>query len=83
MPKSRVRKKSVYTPPPKSTKAKVSPRWLVPTMLACLAIGLLWIAVYYITVGQFPGMSKLGDAGNLGIGFAFIIAGVILSTRWR
>lgn len=82
MPKSRVRKKSVYTPPPKSTKAKVSPRWLVPTMLACLLIGLAWIAAYYITVGQAPWLSKLGDF-NLLIGFAWIIAGVILSTRWR
>ena len=82
MPKSRVRKKSVYTPPPKATKAKVSPRWLVPTMLACLAIGLAWIAVYYITAGQAPWIGDLGDL-NLIIGFAWIIAGVILSTRWR
>lgn len=82
MPKSRVRKKSVYTPPPKSNKAKVSPRWLVPTMLACLVIGLAWIAVYYITAGQAPWLGTLGD-WNLVIGFAWIIAGVVLSTRWR
>ena len=31
MPKSKVRKKAVYTPPPRSTKAKVSPSWLVPS----------------------------------------------------
>jgi hypothetical protein len=29
-----------------------------------------------------PGMSALG-AWNLVVGFAFIIAGVTLSTRWR
>ena len=28
MPKSRVRSKAVYTPPPRSAKAKVSPPWL-------------------------------------------------------
>ena len=49
MPKSRVRKKAVYTPPPRSAKAKVSPPWLAPTMLACLVLGLAWIAVFYLT----------------------------------
>lgn len=82
MPKSRANKKDVYTPPVKATKAKVSPRWLVPTMLAFLLIGLAWIAVYYITAGQAPGLNKLGD-WNLLVGFAWIIVGVVLSTRWR
>src|SRR6266568_1955144 len=52
VPKSRVRTKAVYTPPPKrSASKKVSPRWLVPAMLACLLIGLAWIAVFYVTQG--------------------------------
>ena len=56
MPKSRVRTKAVYTPPPKrSASKKVSPRWLVPAMLACLLIGLAWIAVFYVTQGSLPG----------------------------
>ena len=80
MPKSRTRSKSVYTPPPRSTKAKVSPRWLVPTMLACLLLGLAWIALFYITGGTTPVQSALGD-WNLVIGFGFIIAGVALSTK--
>ena len=54
MPKSRVRQKAVYTPPPSRAKAKVSPRWLVPTMLACLLVGLAWIALYYVTGGKLP-----------------------------
>ena len=82
MPKSRVRAKAVYTPPPKPARAKVSPRWLVPTMLACLLIGLAWIAVYYITGGTMPGQSALGG-WNLAAGLAFIIAGVALATKWR
>jgi hypothetical protein len=45
-------------------------------------IGLAWIAVYYITQGSIPGMSTLGS-WNLVVGFAFIIGGVALSTRWR
>ena len=45
MPKSRVRKKPVYTPPPtRSPKRAVSPPWLVPAMLVCLLAGLAWIA---------------------------------------
>jgi hypothetical protein len=82
VPKSRVRKKGVYTPPAKSAKAKVSPPWLVPAMVGCLLLGLAWIAVFYVTGGAIPGMSTIGN-WNLLIGFGFIIAGVTLSTRWR
>jgi hypothetical protein len=82
VPKSRVRAKAVYTPPPRRARAKMSPRWLVPTMLACLLIGLAWIAVYYITGGTMPGQATLGG-WNLAAGMAFIIAGVALATKWR
>ena len=83
MPKSRVRKKTVYTPPPqKAARKKVSAPWVGPAIVACLVIGLAWIAVYYITEGSIPGMSTLGS-WNLVVGFVFIIGGVALSTRWR
>jgi hypothetical protein len=82
VPKSRVRSKAVYTPPPKSAKSKVSPRWLVPAMLGCLLVGLIWIALFYITGGTTPLQSALGDF-NLVVGFGFIIVGVGLSTKWR
>jgi Cell division protein CrgA len=81
VPKSRVRSKAVYTPPPRPTRGKVSPRWLVPTMLACLVIGLAWIAMFYVTQGSLP-VSALSD-WNLVVGFGFIISGVVLSTKWR
>jgi cell division protein CrgA len=81
VPKSRVRSKAVYTPPTRTAKDNVSPRWLVPTMLACLLVGLAWIALYYITGGSLP-IAAL-QAWNLAIGFALIIAGVALSTKWR
>jgi len=83
VPKSRVRKRTVYTPPPrKAARRKVSPPWMGPAIVACLVIGLAWIAVYYVTQGAFPGMSALG-AWNLVAGFTLIIAGVTLATRWR
>ena len=81
MPKSRVRSKAVYTPPPRRARSKVSPRWLAPTMVACLLIGLAWIALYYVTGSSLP-IHALG-AWNLAVGFVFIIGGVALSTRWR
>ena len=81
MPKSRVTSKAAYTPPPRSARSKVSPRWLVPAMLGCLIIGLAWIALFYVTQGSLP-VSAFSD-WNLVIGFGFIISGVVLSTKWR
>lgn len=82
MPKSRVRKKAVYTPPRRSTKANVSPSWFAPLMVFCFLFGLAWIAVFYITGGDLPVMRSVGN-WNLVVGFGFIIGGVVLSTRWR
>jgi NADH:ubiquinone oxidoreductase subunit 2 (subunit N) len=82
VPKSRVRAKAVYTPPPRRAKSKASLRWVVPAMLSCLIFGLIWIALYYVTSGSTPLQSALG-AWNLVVGFAFIILGVGLSTKWR
>ncbi len=85
MAKSKTRKKAVYTPPVRAEKAAVSPRWLVPVMIAAWLIGLGWIATYSVgasTASDVPLISDLGN-WNLGIGFALIIFGVILSTKWR
>ena len=83
MPKSRVRKRTVYTPPPpKTTRRKASAPWVGPAIVICLVVGLAWIVTYYLSQGSIPGFSALG-AWNLVIGFVFIIAGVTLATRWR
>jgi len=81
VPKSRTRSKAVYTPPPRASKSKVSPRWLAPTMVASLLIGLVWIVVFYVSSENWP-VSAMGP-GNLVVGFAFIIVGLGLATRWR
>lgn len=81
MPKSRTRTKAVYTPPPRAARGKVSPRWLAPVMLATLVIGLVWIVVFYVSNENWP-VSAMGP-GNLVVGFAFIIVGLGLATRWR
>ena len=83
MPKSRVRKKQVYTPPPtRSPKRKVSPAWVAPTMVACFLVGLAWIALYYVTQANLPVLRALGG-WNLVCGFVLIVAGVVLATQWR
>jgi len=81
VPKSRTRSKAVYTPPQKSAKSKVSPRWLAPTMLGCLLLGLAWIATFYVSNGALP-ISALGS-WNLVVGFGFLVGGVVLSTKWH
>jgi uncharacterized membrane protein len=82
VPKSRVRKKPVYTPPPtRSARRKVSPPWLVPTMIGCFLVGLAWISLYYVTQSDMPLLRSL-RAWNLVGGFALIVAGVVLATRW-
>lgn len=85
MPKSRNDRKSrkaVYTPPPKTDAPKITPKWLVPTMLGFGIAGILWISVFYITAGQLPLMDQLGN-WNLLVGFSGLIVAVILSTRWH
>lgn len=82
VPKSHVRRKAVYTPPPRSQKPQVSPAWLAPTMVTLWVLGIAWIGAYYITAGTMPVLRFLND-WNLLIGFGFMIAGFVLSTRWR
>ena len=81
MPKSRTRAKAVYTPPPRAAKAKVSPRWLAPTMLGALLVGLGWSIVCYVSSESYP-VGAMG-AWNLVVGFVFIVAGLGLATKWR
>ena len=91
MPKSKVRKKSVYTPPQEVVEAragraaraaKPSPRWYAPLMVALMVLGLLWIVVYYVAGDRIPFMTSL-SAWNFAIGFGLMVAGLIMSMRWR
>ncbi len=91
MPKSKVRKKSVYTPPEgvlqarsveQARIAQPSPRWYVALMVALLLVGLLWIVVYYIAGDEIPFMVSL-SAWNFAIGFGLMVAGLVMSMRWR
>ena len=91
MPKSKVRKKSVYTPPEgvlqshsaaHARLAQPSPRWYVGLMLGLLLVGLLWIVVYYVAGDEIPFMVSL-NSWNFAIGFGAMVAGLVMSMRWR
>jgi hypothetical protein len=89
VPVSKVRKKN--TPKRNRTAAapvvvadnRPNPPWFLPVMLGLMLLGLLWIVTFYITAGglRLP-IPTIGN-WNLAIGFALIIAGFGMTTRWR
>ena len=83
MPKSRGRDKRTSTPPPEFTPkpVPVSPAWWAPVMVGLMVVGLVWVVVFYISSEQYP-IPSLGR-WNLGIGFALMLAGFGMTTRWR
>jgi hypothetical protein len=70
VPKSRIRKKADFTPPPaakQATAIKLTNRsWVAPVMLALFAIGLASLRNW-----------------NVAVGFGFIAAGFAVSTQWK
>lgn len=82
MPKSRVRQKSTYTPPPtRSAKKRVSPPWVAPLMVGLFLVGIVWLILFYVTNNALPA-KPLGN-WNLLVGFGFMVAGFGVSTQWR
>ena len=94
MPKSKVRKKVAVaaagssagsTAYKSSTSVKVSgpsgPIY-IGIMLGLMVLGLLWLVVFYLWSSHIPFMSGLGN-WNFAIGFAFMIAGLLMTMRWR
>jgi uncharacterized membrane protein len=66
--------------PKKKTKGTKEKKWLVPTFIALLVVGLLWVVVYYVT-SQFP-IPQIGSL-NIVLGFVFIVAGFLLMPFWK
>jgi hypothetical protein len=86
VPKSRIRKKDEFTPPPAKKAATIDlrgggRRWVAPLMLALFGIGLAWIVVFYVTNGTLP-VDSLGN-WNIVVGFGFIAGGFVVSTQWK
>jgi hypothetical protein len=81
VPESRGRKKATYTPPPAASGPKTSPPWFAPVMVALMCIGLVYVVVYYVSQGRYPVPAL--HSWNIVIGFAIIMAGFGMSTRWK
>ena len=82
MPESRIRRKAPWTAPAAPVSGpRPSPRWWVPTMLALMVAGLVWLVVFYLSSSQYP-VPGIG-AWNLLAGFALILVGFAMTTRWR
>jgi hypothetical protein len=84
VPKSRIRRKSAYTPPPSKTPTKLSAQrrnWIPILMVAFFIIGLLWIVTFYVSGTQLP--IKAMGPWNIAVGFGFIAVGFGLATQWK
>lgn len=66
---------------PQTQKLPSNPSWFVPVMCALMIVGVLWVATFYITSGDWPVASL--RYWNLGIGMGLIMAGFLMATRWR
>jgi hypothetical protein len=88
MPKSKVRKKTVYTAPAdRRTPVKVKPAGpshpiYVGVMVGVMLLGLAWLVVNYIAGQKIPFLNDLGN-WNFAIGFALMIGGLLMTMRWR
>jgi hypothetical protein len=85
VPKSRVRKKQAYTPPPPPHElvAPKERRWIAPLMVTLFLVGLIYLVVWYLAGNDVPVMKDLSALVNVGIGFGLILGGFICATQWR
>lgn len=87
MPKSRVRKKKVYTAPaemrPKSADSsnQPSPTWVPVLAVSFIVFGIAWLVTFYLTSGLFP--IAVWGHWNLAVGFTALVASLLVLSRWR
>lgn len=95
VPKSKVRKKVATAAASSSsnanasaaiaTRAKIaapSGPIYIGVMLGLMVLGLVWLVVYYLWGSDIGFINSLGN-WNFLIGFALMIAGLIMTMRWR
>lgn len=89
MPKSKVRKKPVYTPPANDSRTTTPVKVQGPThpiyvavFLGLMLAGLAWLVVNYLAVDYIPWMAALGSFNFL-IGFSLIVIGLLMTMKWR
>lgn len=71
--------------PPKKDKpdrsGDLNPVWWVPVMCGLMIFGLFWLVACYLTQTEYP-IPGIGN-WNLIVGFATLMAGFLMTTRWR
>jgi hypothetical protein len=87
MPKSKVRKKTVYTAPANVSRRPVKVAGpthpvYVAVMLGLMLLGLAWLVVNYLAGDKIGFMIAL-QAWNFAIGFGLIVVGLLMTMRWR
>jgi hypothetical protein len=58
-----------------------TPTWYKVIMLGLMVAGLLWLIVYYLFQGAYP-VPGLGT-WNIAVGLVLMMAGLVMTTRWR
>ncbi|GAA1172077.1 hypothetical protein GCM10009584_11260 [Ornithinimicrobium humiphilum] len=66
---------------PQTQKLPSNPGWFVPVMCGLMILGVLWVATFYVTSGDWP-IAAI-RYWNLAIGMGMIMAGFGMATRWR
>ncbi len=59
----------------------LSPSWWAPVFSALLILGLVWLVIYYFSSAMYP-IPGIGH-WNLVIGITIMMAGFIMTLRWR
>ncbi|PFG27620.1 putative septation inhibitor protein [Corynebacterium renale] len=59
-----------------------TPVWYKVVMFGLMLIGLAWLVVNYLAGDKIPFMMELGP-WNYGIGFGFLIVGLLMTMGWR
>ena len=94
MPKSKVRKRAVYTPPADvlPSPARVnrrkgpSPTWYPVTMVVLMLLGLAYIVLNYLApnlAGEKIPVMKDINSWNFAIGLGLMVSGLFMAVRWR
>ncbi|MFJ8819633.1 cell division protein CrgA [Amycolatopsis thermoflava] len=86
MPRSKIRKKTVYSPPPDRRKPSRAPAKssLVykAVMFGLFFLALAWMVVFYLAGEKIPVMRDLGSFGYL-VAFGLMLPGLLMTMRWR
>lgn len=84
MPESKRRKRPVKDTAPVVAKPQgANPAWFLPVVLGLMLVGLAWVVLFYLTSGSSELPIPAIGRWNLAIGFAFMVSGFGMLTRWK